>query len=109
MLRLRTFLLTIAFFLLTALCSAGQNVEASPSAPKHGVSFSTNTEQDVSLDKELPCPPGRNLTEEVKYGDYTIRTYRYPDPEGCLRISKGGKLVFSLTSGQFQIGKEFPS
>jgi len=82
-------------------------VEASPSAPKHGVSFSTNTEQDVSSDKELPCPLGRNLTEEVKYGDYTIRTYRYPDPEGCLRISKGGKLVFSLTSGQFQIGKNF--
>lgn len=105
MLRLNTLLVTTVFFLLTAQHSAGQNRGTTSSPPKQGVPSSANKEQDARSDEELPCPLGRNLTEEVKYGEYTIRTYRYPDPEGCLRISKGGKLVFSLTGWQFQIGK----
>jgi hypothetical protein len=107
MLRLNKLLMTTALFSLTAQCSIGQNAVTTHSQPKQGVSASANKEKDAPSDKELPCPLGRNLTEEVKYGEYAIRTYRYPDPEGCLRISKGGKLVFSSSGGQFQIGKNF--
>jgi hypothetical protein len=107
MLWLNTLLSTTLFFLLTAQYSAGQNAGTTSSPPKQGVPSSANKQQDAPLDKELPCPLGRNLTEEVKYGEYTIRTYRYPDPEGCLRISKGGKLVFSRMGGKFLIGRTF--
>lgn len=105
--RISTLFVTAAFFLMSAQSAAGQNARTASSSATQDKSSSTEKEQNSQSDKELPCPLGRNLTEDVKYGEYTIRTYRYPDPEGCLRISKGGKLVFSLASEQFQIGKNF--
>lgn len=78
----------------------GQNLNQSPeSSPK--------TKIEEQADQDLSCPLGRYLTDKVTYGPYTIRTYRYPNPEGCLRISKDGKLVFSLSGWRFQIGKNF--
>jgi hypothetical protein len=59
--------------------------------------------------QDVPCPSGRNKTAEVKFGDYVIRTYRWPEPEACLRISKQDKLVYSLESAEFKVGGNFAS
>jgi hypothetical protein len=63
--------------------------------------------ENTDLDKEPPCPTGRKKTGEAKYGEYTIRTYRNPRDEGCVRILKGRKLVFSRTGWEFKIGAGF--
>jgi hypothetical protein len=102
-----TLLVTAVFFFMNAQSAAGQNPETTSSLSRQDISSPGTKKQEALSDKEQPCPLGRNLTEEVKYGEYTIRTYRYPDPEGCLRISRGGKLVYSLTGWRFQIGKNF--
>lgn len=100
-----TLLVTAVCFFMNAQFAAGQNPETTSSLSNQDVPSSGTKKQEVLSDKGQPCPLGRNLTEEVKYGEYTIRTYRYPDPEGCLRISKGGKLVYSRIGWRFQIGR----
>ena len=55
--------------------------------------------------KELPCPKGRDQTAEAHFGDYTIRTFRWPEPEGCAQILREGKVIRSLTGGMvYEIG-----
>jgi len=105
--RINTLLVTAVFFLLTAQSVAGQNAGDTSSPPKQDKSYPGRKEENAQPDKELPCPLGRNLTEEAKYGEYTLRTYRYPGPEGCLRISHNKKLVFSRIGGEFLIGRTF--
>jgi len=56
---------------------------------------------------ELPCPLNRKQTAEAHYGDYLIETYRWPEPDGCVQISKRGKVIYSLVSTEFQIGNNF--
>jgi hypothetical protein len=105
--RINTLLVTTVLFLLSAQFAEGQNAGAGSSPPNQDQSSVGRKEQNAQSDKELPCPLGRNLTEEVKYGEYTIRTYRWPQPEGCLRISMNKKLVFSRMGGEFLIGRNF--
>ncbi|MGC2284774.1 MAG: hypothetical protein WA542_05965 [Candidatus Acidiferrum sp.] len=66
---------------------------------------STSTAQDST--GELPCPQNRKETTEAQYGDYLIETYRWPEPDGCVQISRRGKVIYSLVSGEFQIGNNF--
>src|SRR5260370_8455526 len=64
---------------------------------------------DTDSGKDPPCPQGRNQTDEARFGEYVIRTYRWPEPEGCLLILKRGRVVYSLESTKFKIGSNFES
>jgi hypothetical protein len=64
-------------------------------------------EELAPSDDSQPCPLDRNITQQAKFNDYVIRVFRWPQPSGCLRISKNGKLVYSLESGDFKIGGNF--
>lgn len=64
---------------------------------------------DGDAAKDPPCPQGRNQTDEARFGEYVIRTYRWPEPEGCLLILKRGRVVYSLESTDFKIGSNFES
>src|SRR5579862_7567044 len=63
------------------------------------------------LGKSSPCPPGIHWTAEARFREYVIRVYREP-PEACVRILKGGALVYSRHSSSgsaFGIGNNFSS
>jgi hypothetical protein len=96
-------LLVFAALLLIAVVTvfAVGPSQRSPSSPN-------NKKQRIDSDAVgSPCPQNRNLTASAKYGVYVIRTYRFPDPEGCLQILQSGKVVYSLMSVNFAIGNNF--
>jgi hypothetical protein len=86
--------------------SAAQTANSSPSR-----SGSTQSPAEVRKKKlpksEPPCPIKQNLEKEITYGAYKLRTYRTPNGEGCLRITKDEKSVFYLESMAFKIGGNF--
>jgi len=95
-------------FLLSLLqpgLAAGQATPLPDASQKRNAPSADNG--SGSQDREPPCPKGRKQTAEAKYGDYVIRTYRWPEPEGCLRILRGKVLVYSLESTDFRIGTNF--
>jgi hypothetical protein len=67
----------------------------------------TTNDPDPSSGEDPPCPQGRNQTAEARFGEYVIRTYRWPGPEGCLQILRHKRLVYSLESTEFKIGGNF--
>jgi hypothetical protein len=92
---------------LSASFAVWQRTPNSAVPPSDSRASVVKAERNSATGENVPCPRDRNLTEEVKYGPYVLRTYRYPQPEGCLRISKNKKLVFSLDGLDFKIGKNF--
>ncbi len=98
-------ILLVLLSVLRPAFAIGQTIHV-PLLPQKGNPSSAN-HSTTSQDREPPCPKGRKQTDEAKYGDYVIRTYRWPEPEGCLQVVKGGKLVYSLDSDDFRIGKNF--
>jgi hypothetical protein len=97
-------------FLLILFLSPGRTpAQETPSPPpqKQDAAQLQKTLPERNSDADVPCPLGRNKTAESKFADYVIRTYRWPEPEGCLRISKQGKLVYSLESTDFNLGGNF--
>jgi hypothetical protein len=63
--------------------------------------------QDLGSGDELPCTRGRKLTDEARFEKYLIRTYRWPDSQGCLQILRSGTVLYSLESTDFKIGRNF--
>lgn len=94
--------LTVSLFLPQAL-------RTSPPLPHASAEHAPTNGADPASGKDLPCPQGRNQTDEARFGEYLIRTYRWPEPEGCLQISRRGRLVYSLESTDFKIGGNFES
>jgi hypothetical protein len=92
-------------FVLVALIAGtalAQTSQPSPSPPQPAAKSAPANDLDSS--EGLPCPQGRHKTAQAVFGEYVIRTYRWPDPEGCLQILKRGTVVYSLTSADFRIG-----
>jgi hypothetical protein len=54
-----------------------------------------------------PCPEERSKTAEVHYRDYILRTFRLPLLEGCMQVSKKGRIVYSRDGWSFLLGKDF--
>ncbi len=54
-----------------------------------------------------PCPNTLRIEKVVHFRDFAIRTYRNDFFEGCVSISRGKKLVFSLvTDGRVSVGND---
>lgn len=85
----------------------GQVSKTSPSSQSSVAPRTTPDDPDPGSSVDLPCPQGRKQTAEARFHDYVIRTYRWPEPEGCLQILRQGAVVYSLVSGEFQIGNNF--
>ena len=97
-------LLLLAFTASTAWAQASQ----SPLPTRqHRAEGARTNDPDPGPGKKLPCPQGRKQTDEARFGRYVIRTYRWPDPEGCLQILSSGAVVYSLVSADFRIGTNF--
>lgn len=96
--------------ILMALTASAAWAQASqpalPSAQPGTEGFRTD-DPDPGSGKELPCPQGRKRTDEARFGTYLIRTYRWPEPAGCLQILRSGVVVYSLASTDFKIGSNF--
>ena len=97
----------LILFHFTAGSLLGQSSPTPPAPSSTHPSDAQKIEKAKEHNEEVPCPLDRNKTAEAKFADYVIRTYRWPQPEGCLRISKRGKLVYSLSSADFKIGGNF--
>ncbi len=94
----------LIFLLLVGYCvTFAQQTIPKPQSSKQR----TEAVEDSGSGEDLHCPLGRNKTAETRFADYVISTYRWPQPEACLRISKHGKLVYSLESAEFKIGGNF--
>lgn len=79
-------------------------VSASPqSVAKHAA----KNDSDPRPGEELPCPQQQNQTDEARFGNYVIRTFRGANFEGCVQIIKSGAVVYSLASADFKIGNNF--
>ena len=98
--------LFLLYFLQSGF-AAGQTAPVPDAPQKEHRSSATTRQRSTAQDREPPCPKGRKQTAEAIYGDYVIRTYRWPEPEGCLQILKSKKLVYSLESADFRIGNNF--
>src|SRR5262249_7253196 len=55
----------------------------------------------------LPCPQGREKTDEAKFNSYVLRIYHSADTDACLQIVKRDRVVYSLESGGFSFGANF--
>lgn len=66
-----------------------------PKAPQSNVEVADESE---------PCPGSRQKTGEASFRKYTVRTYRYPNPFGCMVVSRDKKPVYKRTGMVFQIG-----
>ena len=95
----------LALFVLFSVSSLAQAPVASePSqAPVAGRAVSNSRHSD----EEPPCPKGRKKTAEARYDDYVVATYRWPEPAGCVQISKHGQVIYALVSTDFKIGNNF--
>lgn len=98
------------FLLLLALISSA----ASSQVPSASASPPQNSAKDVHTKnlyprkgEELPCPQQQNQTDEARFGNYVIRTFRGANSEGCLQIIKSGAVIYSLSSSDFKIGNNF--
>jgi hypothetical protein len=82
-------------------------LRATPPSQSPGAKHTSTDDPDPGSGEDLPCPQGRKQTAEARFRDYVIRTYRWPEPEGCLQILKRGTVVYSLASTEFKIGNNF--
>jgi len=97
-----------SLFILSVLQTGfafGQTAQVSNVPQMDDRNPSTEKQGSSTQAKETPCPNSRNQTDEAKYDDYVIRTYRSPEMEGCLRIFKGKKLLYSIEDVDFRISK----
>lgn len=94
----------LAFFASTAFA---QNPRSTTPPPQASAKGNQGDDPDPSSGKDLPCPQGRKKKDEARFGDFVIRTYRWPNPEGCLQILKSGAVVYSLESTDFKSGNNF--
>jgi hypothetical protein len=102
--------LTRLWLILWALAAGTlyAQVPQKPATPSRAnAQGATTDDPDPSSGKDLPCPQGRNQTNEARFGAYVIRTYRWPEPEGCLQILRHDRVVYSLESTDFKIGGNF--
>ena len=60
-------------------------------------------EQDF-YDPQEKCPGSRKRTGEARFGEYIVRTYRYPNDAGCFEILQRGRQAHSKIGLVFQIG-----
>jgi hypothetical protein len=92
-------------FIASAACAQAPQPATSPQQP--AAEGAQTDDRSPNSGRELLCPQGRKRTAEARFANYLIRTYRWPDPEGCLQILKSGVVVYSLVSGDFKIGNNF--
>lgn len=107
---------TALLLILFALAGSGIRAKAQQRPPEKSATPSQSNGKvsppvgpGANSDEDLPCPQDRNQTSEARFKDYEIRTYRWPEPEGCLQIFKRGRVVYSLESADFKIGGNFES
>ena len=55
-------------------------------------------------DPDEKCPGSREKTGQAKFREYVVRTYRFPNPEGCFEILRNGAQVYAEIGIKFQIG-----
>jgi len=89
---------------VTASTLLAQALQTSRPSPHSSAQHAPADHFDSGSLEDLPCPQGRSQTDEVRFGEYLIRTYRWPEPEGCLQILRRGRVVCSLESTDFKIG-----
>lgn len=65
---------------LIAFPAMGQDASGNGQSSNHDGKGPQRSKIDEQAIQDLPCPLGRYLTEEVKYRNYVVRTYRYPNP-----------------------------
>ena len=88
----------LAVILAASPRPSGSQASTRAQAPK-----ATSHSEDFADDKES-CPGSRRKTGEANFGEYVVRTYRYPNSFGCFVISRNGRAVHKETSMDFQIG-----
>jgi hypothetical protein len=97
-------LLVLALTFTTAFVQVSKT---SPSPQSPSAKRSSTEDPGPASGEDMPCPKGRKKIAEARFGDYVIRTYRWPEPEGCLQITRRGAVVYSLVSTDFEIGNNF--
>jgi hypothetical protein len=88
--------------MLVAMLAAGADAQspvARPAKPN-----AQQTQQEAFGDESEPCPGTRLKTAEVKFGEYTVATYRIPNPWGCFAVERKGQRLHSAVGLVFEIG-----
>lgn len=85
-------------FWMVLLLAAGAGAQAPARQPPQ------DAPQDAAaLDESEPCPGTRQQTAEVKIGEYTVATYRLPNPWGCFTVERKGQQLHSEVGLAFEI------
>lgn len=62
------------------------------------------TEKEDIVDEDEPCPGTRRKTNEARFADYVVATYRYPNALGCFEILRRGQQIYTENGLAFYIG-----
>ena len=87
-----------------------QNPTSDPAAArralksKHKAASAAPLSAEASSNPGEPCPGTRRVTGDAAFHHYRVRTYRGPNPAGCVEILRDNKRIFSETGVIFQIG-----
>ena len=101
--------LLVVFSLALPARAQTQNPTWDPAASRRALKSKHKAAPAAPLSPEAstagePCPGTRRVTGDAAFHHYRVRTYRGPNPAGCVEILRDNKRIFSETGVIFQIG-----